>query len=336
MAKRRAKTGAATAAISAVSMLAAAAPVDFPLPDGAVLVGSDIRGEDRLAVPTERVGEGGSGLLAVDGFVSVRSWRQPDTRRAPIALIEPMREALEEQGFRPVFDCADDACGGLDFRFDAPILPAPLMRVDVADMALATLTRPGEAGDTYISVLASRVLGAAHLQVSLVEPGGAAPSDPPPAETGAIPAITALEAPSAHADREPEPGPPALGDAGDLYDRLAAAGKVTLATVDFEVGGSGLLPSGTEELDTVAEMLSVHPDLELSVVGHSDTSGDFDANIALSRARARSVVEALVARGVSPERLQAHAVGPLAPATSNRTADGRAQNRRVVLVERAL
>jgi outer membrane protein OmpA-like peptidoglycan-associated protein len=55
----------------------------------------------------------------------------------------------------------------------------------------------------------------------------------------------------------------------------------------------------------------------------------------LSRRRAEAVVEVLVStHGVDRGRLEAHGVGPLVPASSNRSDDGRAKNRRVELVER--
>ncbi|MEL6208420.1 MAG: OmpA family protein, partial [Pseudomonadota bacterium] len=86
------------------------------------------------------------------------------------------------------------------------------------------------------------------------------------------------------------------------------------------------------ELDGVAALMAGRSALTIHLVGHSDTSGDFDANMALSLARAERVREALAARGVAPGRMIAHAVGPLAPVTSNATPEGRARNRRVVLI----
>jgi OmpA-OmpF porin, OOP family len=70
------------------------------------------------------------------------------------------------------------------------------------------------------------------------------------------------------------------------------------------------------------------------VVGHTDAVGELEANLRLSKARAEAVIEALVARGISRGRLQAFGAGPYAPVASNREEAGRAQNRRVELVER--
>lgn len=321
----------ARAAAVSTAVASNAGAADFPLPEGAVLTAEDIRGDDTITVPVAPVGTAGEGLRAIEGFVVVRAWRQADMRETPLAILAPIRRSLEQQGYEPVFDCADEGCGGVDFRFAAPILPAPKMRVDVGDMAVATLSRPAAAGTMFASVLVSRVLGTAHLQVTLVEPGGSAPEPGQPAPVGALPAISA----PAPAILEPAVTPSAEPDApATLYATLMAEGRLELRLVDFESGGSALLPSGASELDAIAAMLTENPEIGVNVVGHSDTSGDFDTNVRLSKARAESVVAALVERGVAPDRLQAHAVGPLAPRATNRTAEGRAQNRRVVLVER--
>jgi outer membrane protein OmpA-like peptidoglycan-associated protein len=70
-------------------------------------------------------------------------------------------------------------------------------------------------------------------------------------------------------------------------------------------------------------------------VGHTDSVGSLEANLALSRARAEAVVTALQARfGVAAGRAVPAGVGPLAPVASNATDAGRALNRRVEVVAR--
>lgn len=91
-------------------------------------------------------------------------------------------------------------------------------------------------------------------------------------------------------------------------------------------------------LDEVAELVLAHPELTLiSVEGHSDSTGPKLVNRRLSRDRAQSVVDALVARGVARERFEVAGFGPDRPLVSNDTEEGRAQNRRVELriVERS-
>jgi OmpA-OmpF porin, OOP family len=69
------------------------------------------------------------------------------------------------------------------------------------------------------------------------------------------------------------------------------------------------------------------------VVGHTDNTGTLELNLKLSSDRADSVVKALVARGISPSRLKSAGVGPYCPIGSNGSEEGKAQNRRVELVQ---
>ena len=64
------------------------------------------------------------------------------------------------------------------------------------------------------------------------------------------------------------------------------------------------------------------------LVGHTDASGGFEANLRLSRLRAESVRQALLSiQGVVPDQVQAEGIGPLAPRVTNLTEEGRRQNR---------
>ena len=77
------------------------------------------------------------------------------------------------------------------------------------------------------------------------------------------------------------------------------------------------------------------PDLQLYVVGHTDMTGSLEYNIRLSKERAEAVVERLESTyGISRSRLVAMGVGPLVPVLTNQEEDGRAQNRRVELVQK--
>jgi outer membrane protein OmpA-like peptidoglycan-associated protein len=83
-------------------------------------------------------------------------------------------------------------------------------------------------------------------------------------------------------------------------------------------------------LDQVARVLRQHPEIEKVVIeGHSDNVGNAEANRKLSLARAQSVKDYLVKKGVEATRLEAKGYGPDRPLLSNATAKGRAANRRV-------
>ena len=83
-------------------------------------------------------------------------------------------------------------------------------------------------------------------------------------------------------------------------------------------------------LDQVARVIRQHPEIEKIVIeGHSDNVGNAEANRKLSLARAQSVKDYLVKKGVEASRLEAKGYGPDRPLLSNATAKGRAANRRV-------
>ncbi len=90
-------------------------------------------------------------------------------------VMQGYRERLRALGFEPVWECADEACGGFDFRFGAEILPPPGMLVDVRDFAQLSAERSEPAGPPgFVSVLVSRVLDSIYVQTVSVEPGQAA------------------------------------------------------------------------------------------------------------------------------------------------------------------
>jgi outer membrane protein OmpA-like peptidoglycan-associated protein len=83
-------------------------------------------------------------------------------------------------------------------------------------------------------------------------------------------------------------------------------------------------------LDNLALVLNSHPEIaRVTVEGHTDDRGDAARNKALSQSRAQSVVDYLISRGVSPDRLEAIGHGEESPIAENRSSSGRSQNRRV-------
>ncbi len=125
-----------------------------------------------------------------------------------------------------------------------------------------------------------------------------------------------------------------LVDAAEMARRINATGRVALDNVYFEFGRSVLTAEAAPALDEMTKLLVSEPRLNVYIVGHTDNVGAFEANLALSRARAQAVVAALVSRGVPESRLSAAGVASLAPLASNRSEAGRTENRWVELVER--
>ena len=107
---------------------------------------------------------------------------------------------------------------------------------------------------------------------------------------------------------------------------------VTLGDVLFEVGETDLLPSAAQNLDDVIELLESEPDKEIRIEGHTDSTGPAELNLRLSQQRAEAVRDALIERGIDPDRLKAIGMGEDFPIATNETAEGRASNRRVDVI----
>jgi outer membrane protein OmpA-like peptidoglycan-associated protein len=104
-----------------------------------------------------------------------------------------------------------------------------------------------------------------------------------------------------------------------------------LEGVHFETGKSTLTAESQTILNGVAESLVANDSIRVQVSGHTDNTGSASVNKRLSRARADAVRQYLIERGVAAEQLTAAGFGPSRPVASNKTAEGRAQNRRVEL-----
>jgi outer membrane protein OmpA-like peptidoglycan-associated protein len=100
----------------------------------------------------------------------------------------------------------------------------------------------------------------------------------------------------------------------------------------FDVDRSDIKAGGAQELARVADFLRNHPDRNLLVEGHTDSTASDTYNLALSQRRANAVEDLLISMGVEPTRIDGRGYGEQLPVATNDTAAGRQQNRRVELV----
>ncbi len=107
--------------------------------------------------------------------------------------------------------------------------------------------------------------------------------------------------------------------------------RLTLRGVNFELGKAVLLPISRDILEEVARSLVANPQVRVEVAGHTDSTGSRALNERLSLARAESVKAFLVENGVSGDRMEVQGYASTQPVATNKTASGRAQNRRVEL-----
>lgn len=106
-----------------------------------------------------------------------------------------------------------------------------------------------------------------------------------------------------------------------------------LATLDvtFKGGKDVLAKKSFAKLDKVVAFLKEYPQLRVEVAGHTDDRGKRDRNVELSKRRAEAVASYLASQGIEPARIAAAGYGPDQPVADNKSARGRAKNRRVEL-----
>jgi len=101
------------------------------------------------------------------------------------------------------------------------------------------------------------------------------------------------------------------------------------SNLEFETGTSQIKESSLVSLEELAELLTVKTVYKLTINGFTDNVGNAASNVKLSQSRANAVKEFLVSKGVAKERLTAKGFGSKNPVANNKTAEGRARNRRV-------
>ena len=99
--------------------------------------------------------------------------------------------------------------------------------------------------------------------------------------------------------------------------------------ITFDAGKATIRKASNKTLDAAVAVLQQYPSLRVEVQGHTDDQGPDDKNMELSQARANSVKDYLVAKGVAAERVDAKGYGETAPKADNKTGKGRAENRRI-------
>ena len=125
-----------------------------------------------------------------------------------------------------------------------------------------------------------------------------------------------------------------VADASALAGGLRATGHAAVPGIYFDTGKASVKPESARAIGEIAKLLQADPALKVYVVGHTDSTGTIEGNLALSQDRAEAVLQALVRdHGIAASRLRAFGNGPFAPVASNDTEDGKARNRRVELVK---
>ncbi len=105
--------------------------------------------------------------------------------------------------------------------------------------------------------------------------------------------------------------------------------SVDIENIYFETGKATLKPESFRSLNALIEFLNEYPNVRVEIGGHTDNVGSAEINQRISQERALSVAEYVIKQGVPAHRVVSKGYGFDKPKASNRTAEGRAQNRRV-------
>ena len=208
---------------------------------------------------------------------------------------------LAKDGFETLLACDTDACGGIPFTEQIDVLPIPQMWLDGFNYRYYAGHKKDNGRDLYATVLTSKNNDAVTVQLVVAVVGEIANK---------------------------------MVDAAAMAKGLGDKGHIALYGIYFDTDKAVIKPESAPTLAEMAKLLNGQPQLSVFIVGHTDSQGGFEHNMALSRQRAEAVANALVAHyKIARSRLRTAGLGMLAPVASNTTEDGRALNRRVELVE---
>jgi outer membrane protein OmpA-like peptidoglycan-associated protein len=115
---------------------------------------------------------------------------------------------------------------------------------------------------------------------------------------------------------------------------IAETGKFVTNNILFDTGKATLKQESMAEIQKVADYMKKNPKARFEVQGHTDNQGSDKVNDPLSQQRAEAIVAALVKMGCDEFNLKAVGKGSHEPVADNKTAEGRAKNRRVEFIKK--
>ncbi|WP_026713049.1 DUF5723 family protein [Flavobacterium daejeonense] len=103
-------------------------------------------------------------------------------------------------------------------------------------------------------------------------------------------------------------------------------------SVLFDTSKATIKAESTAKLDEIVKVMNEYSNANFKLEGHTDSTGNAAKNLQLSKDRAAAVKDYLIAKGISADRLSSEGYGITKPIASNKTVEGRAQNRRVEII----
>lgn len=282
---------------------------DFELPWAAVTTYESAANSKIRGIPVGPHAADGVPIARFDGTAELAVLRienDPPTHE----IADAVSALLEQKGYSEIFRCHASACGGFDFQAEAGFASTPEMRIDLGDFEYVAAVRRQGSRSEFVAAVASRGSRNGYL---LFICGAGAPLNPE-----SFPRLASPKVPRSFAS---------------VSQALETGGFAVIESLVFRPGSTALEEIEFAELKDLAEFLGSRPDARAVLVGHTDATGSLEANIELSRRRARSVRDRLVdSYGVDAAQLSVRGIGYLAPRETNETEAGRNRNRRVEVV----
>ncbi|PNK60436.1 OmpA family protein [Psychrobacter sp. FDAARGOS_221] len=121
----------------------------------------------------------------------------------------------------------------------------------------------------------------------------------------------------------------AMDNLGENPDPKDVARALSIQVINFAVDKTDIPEENQAVLDRAVEVMKQVPDMELMIIGHTDSDGQDAYNQDLSQRRADSVKDYLVSKGVDASKLMTKGMGETDPIATNETDNGKFRNRRI-------
>ncbi len=271
-------------------------PYVTPYPGSRLAGPPEIVDFDEYELMIGPAGESGPKMAKLSGRVLRAGFRGPDGRSLR-EIFANYEEALRKGGFSTIFKCTNKECG----------------QGSTKEFGYFNSTSTAE--EYYIAAKKNRPEGPVYIALAVKDKDSPTTSmnivEVKAMQTGMV-KISAIE----------------------MKNDLAATGHVALYNILFDTAKADLKAESAAAIAEVARLLKDNPSLKIFVVGHTDNAGTYENNVDLSKRRAEAVVRELTAKqGIAVARVRGVGVASVAPVATNRSEEGRKQNRRVELVE---
>jgi len=254
--------------------------------------------------------------LALEGKLT-RLWYEAPGQTRALELYRNYVNELTSEGFKPLYDSTSDPTTNKWSNFLAPFHHRDTVKNNRSEYVIAAANKGSIRTGTFQKD---------NTTVRLVAIDWPKDDKIFKAKEGAYIAVDILETKAMQQSM-------VTVSASEISQSIIANGKIAIYGILFDSGKADIKPESKPSLEQIAQYLKAEPSVKLHVVGHTDSVGSFDNNLALSKRRAEAVAAALNKDyAIAASRLISNGAASIAPVASNSSDEGRAKNRRVELV----